>query len=80
MKKAERECVDCSKVYDPNAPNKPGRINQCAECGAKVEVERVKGVTTYDDKTDRYLTIVSEKDFDELKRSRRSASGLYQGW
>jgi len=80
MPKRVRECIDCGKEYDPDEPGKPGRITQCAECGSRVEVERVKGVTTFDSKDDRNLQLVSKREFDELKRQRRCSSPLYQGW
>lgn len=74
-------CANCGESY-ALTPDKPGRINQCADCGSKVEVERVVGVTNFDGKneSDRSLDIVSKEQFDELKRQRRCGSPLYQGW
>ena len=50
MPQEPRECVDCGDEYKLT-PDKPGKINQCHQCGAKSETTaRVGGNMIYDGK------------------------------
>jgi predicted RNA-binding Zn-ribbon protein involved in translation (DUF1610 family) len=71
---AAEACTDCgSKIVAPADGVKHGKINQCEECGIKVEAETVIGVLIADGKSDYSIEIglPSEGYGESLKHSQK---------
>lgn len=69
-------CVDCGDGFFPEPYNsdRPGRTNQCAECGRKSDTPKVKGITVVEGKDVSYVEIVSAEAADEFRRLSRVGS------
>lgn len=72
-----RECVDCGDEYKLT-PSKPGKVNQCHQCGAKSETTaRVGGNMIY---TSKQAPEIEIKPMEEAKRfnskTRRLGAGV----
>jgi hypothetical protein len=70
----KRTCVDCDSKYVVTA-NHVGRINQCLQCGSKIEVDTVCATPTYEDKNTSTLTFFkNQAEFDTFKKLSRVGS------
>ena len=71
-------CVDCGDGFFPGTDTpggyRPGRINQCPDCGRKSDMPRVKGITVAEGKNATYVEVVSAETADEFRRLSRVGS------
>jgi DNA-directed RNA polymerase subunit RPC12/RpoP len=73
---AKSVCVDCGEEF-VWYKDKPGRINQCTECGQEVEVERLGGNMIYLHKTGGYIEIKPLSEAEEFAdKTRRLGAGV----
>lgn len=72
-----RICIDCGNEYKLTA-NKPGKVNQCFQCGSKSETTaRVGGNMVYDGKHAPEIEIKSMKEAKRFNaKSRRLGAGV----
>jgi len=71
-------CVDCGEGFFPGADTpgcyRPGRTNQCPDCGRKSDTPKVKGITVVEGKDVSYVEVVSAETADEFRRLSRVGS------
>jgi len=71
-------CVDCGDGFSlgSDAPEgyRPGRTNQCTECGRKSDKPKVEGITVVEGKNATFVQVVSAETADEFRRLSRVGS------
>ena len=71
-------CVDCGDGFfrdrTSQGPDRPGRTNQCPDCGLKSDVPKVKGITVVEGKNATFVDVVSAEAADEFRRLSRVGS------
>ena len=72
---AERICSKCERTF-VLTPDKPGRINECPDCGRRTEVPRVQGITVVEGKNATYTQVVTAAVAAEFRRLSRVGSVL----
>jgi len=71
-------CVDCGDGFFPGTDTpgcyRPGRTNQCPDCGRKSDMPKVKGITVVEGKNATFVDVVSAETADEFRRLSRVGS------
>ena len=69
-------CVDCGDGFFPGTPGcyRPGRTNQCPDCGRRSDKPKVKGITVVEGKNATFVEVVSAETADEFRRLSRVGS------
>lgn len=69
-------CVDCGDGFfpEPDRSDRPGRTNQCEDCGRKSDMPKAEGITVVEGKNATFVEVVGAETADEFRRLSRVGS------